>query len=159
MIVIINFSHPLTDEQLKQVEILTGHQVERVIDIRCQINQQQTLAPQVKALVEQCGLSPHDWQSLPLVINPPGLSTIASVLLAEIHGRCGYFPAHLRLRPVLGSVPPQYEVAEVLDLQAVREAARQSRFSPPASQTTSHSHKTCDECIQERIDEILSSSS
>jgi hypothetical protein len=155
MIVIINFSHPLTSEHLQQVETLTGRKVERVIAIHSQIDQQQPLAPQVKALVEQCGLSPHDWQSLPLVINPPGLSAIASVLLAELHGRCGYFPAHLRLRPVAGSVPPQYEVAEVLDLQTLREAARQSRFSPPAS----HSHKTCDECVQERIDEILSSSS
>ncbi|MGA9351881.1 MAG: CRISPR-associated protein Csx15 [Anaerolineae bacterium] len=29
--------------------------------------------------------------------------------LAELHGRCGYFPAHLRLRPKGGFVPPQYE--------------------------------------------------
>ena len=37
-------------------------------------------------------------------------------LLAELHGRCGYFPAHVRTRPVQGSIPPQYEVAEVMDL-------------------------------------------
>ena len=48
-------------------------------------------------------------------------------LLAELHGRCGYFPAHLRMRPVQGSIPPRYEVAEVLDLQAVRNGARKRR--------------------------------
>jgi hypothetical protein len=62
-----------------------------------------------------------------LLINSPSLNFVAVVLLAELHGRCGYFPAHLRLRPVQGSLPPQYEVAEVLDLQALRDAARQKR--------------------------------
>jgi hypothetical protein len=81
----------------------------------------------VTDLVDQAGLSPTEWQTLPLLINPPSLNFIAIVLLAELHGRCGYFPAHLRLRPVQGSLPPQYEVAEVLDLQALREAARQRR--------------------------------
>jgi hypothetical protein len=61
------------------------------------------------------------------LVNPPSLNFIAVVLLAELHGRCSYFPAHLRLRPVQGSVPPRYEVAEVLNLQAVREEARRRR--------------------------------
>lgn len=39
----------------------------------------------------------------------------------------GYFPAHIRMRPVPGSMPPRYEAAEVLDLQAVRDAARRRR--------------------------------
>jgi hypothetical protein len=125
--IVLNFSHPLTSEHLQQVETLTGRKVERVIAIHSQIDPQQPLAPQVTALVEQAGLSPHEWQTLPLLINPPSLNVIAVVLLAELHGRCGYFPAHLRLRPVQGSVPPQYEVAEVLDLQTLRDAARQRR--------------------------------
>jgi hypothetical protein len=39
----------------------------------------------------------------------------------------GYFPACLRLRPVAGARPPRYEVAELLDLQAMRDAARGKR--------------------------------
>jgi len=31
------------------------------------------------------------------------------------------------MRPVPDSVPPRYEVAEVLDLQAVRDRAREKR--------------------------------
>jgi len=51
----------------------------------------------------------------------------AVTLLAYLHGLMGYFPAVIRLRPVEGSTPPQYEVAEVINLQAVREEARCAR--------------------------------
>lgn len=125
--ILLNFSHPLTPEQLRQVETLTGRQVERVVEVHSQIDPQEPLAAQVAALADQVGLSPTEWQTLPLLINPPSLNFIAIVLLAELHGRCGYFPAHLRLRPVQGSLPPQYEVAEVLDLQALRDTARRKR--------------------------------
>jgi hypothetical protein len=40
----------------------------------------------------------------------------------------GYLPACLRLRPVANARPTRYyEVAELLDLQAVRDAARGKR--------------------------------
>ena len=38
-----------------------------------------------------------------------------------------YLPPVLRLRPVPDSIPPQFEVAEILDLQAVRDRARERR--------------------------------
>ena len=125
--ILLNFSHPLTPEQLRQIATLTGRQVERAIEVHSQIDPQEPLAAQVTALADQAGLSPTEWQTLPLLVNPPSLNFIAIVLLAELHGRCGYFPAHLRLRPVQGSLPPQYEVAEVLDLQALRDTARRKR--------------------------------
>lgn len=125
--ILLNFSHPLTADHLQRIAVLTGRQVERVIEIHSQIDPQQPLAPQATELADQAGLSPIEWQTLPLLVNPPSLNFIAIVLLAELHGRCGYFPAHLRLRPVQGSLPPQYEVAEVLDLQALRDAARRKR--------------------------------
>ena len=64
---------------------------------------------------------------MPLLVNLPALNFSAAALLAELHGRCGYFPPCVRLRPIAGSVPPQYEVAEVLDLQVLREEARKRR--------------------------------
>jgi hypothetical protein len=124
---ILNFAHPLTDAQRAQVEALTGQTIERVVEIDSQIDPQQPLAPQVTVMVDECGLSPAEWQTLPLLVNPPALNFSAVALLAELHGRCGYFPAHLRMRPVQGSLPPQYEVAEVLDLQAARDTARRRR--------------------------------
>jgi hypothetical protein len=62
-----------------------------------------------------------------LLINPPSLSAIAVLVLAELHGRMGYFPSIIRLRPVPGSMPPQFEVAEILNLHSVREKARLER--------------------------------
>jgi hypothetical protein len=127
--ILLNFAHPLTHEHLAQIEALIGRKIERVVAIDSQIDPQQPLIPQVMALAEQCGLSPIEWQTLPLLINPPSLHWVAVTLLAEIHGRCGYFPAHIRLRPVQGAITGGYEVAEMLDLQALRNEARQKRIT------------------------------
>jgi hypothetical protein len=81
----------------------------------------------VEALAGACGLTAQEWQTRPLLVVPPALNFIAVALLAELHGRMGYFPSCLRMRPVAGARPPRYEVAEVLDLQAVRDAARAKR--------------------------------
>ena len=125
--ILLNFAHPLTPDHLRQIEALSGEQVERVIEVDSQVDTRQPLVPQVTALADDCGLSPADWQTEPLLVNPPSLNFIAVTLLAELHGRCGYFPAHLRMRPVPGSTPPRFEVAELVNLQAVRDAARQQR--------------------------------
>jgi len=125
--ILLNFAHPLSPAQLQQIESLTAQQVERVVEISPQIDPQQPLASQTTALASQLNLSPAEWQTLPLLINPPSLNFIAAVLLAELQGRCGYFPTHLRLRPVTDSVPTQYEVAEVLELQTLRDDARRKR--------------------------------
>ena len=125
--ILLNLSHPLTPNHLTQIEALTGKKVERVVGLDSQIDPQQPLVPQATALADQAGLSPAEWQSLPLLVNPPSLNFVAVTLLAELHGRCGYFPSCVRMRPVSESVPPRYEVAEVLDLQAVRDEARRRR--------------------------------
>lgn len=127
--ILFNFSHPLTDAHLAQVETLTGRKIQRVVEINSQIDPHQPLVPQVMALAEQCGLSPMEWQTPGAADQPPSLHWVAVTLLAEIHGRCGYFPAHIRLRPVDGTVTAGYEVAEVLDLQALRNEARQRRIT------------------------------
>jgi hypothetical protein len=124
---ILNFTHPLRPEQVAAIEKLTGQAVERVIEVPAQFDQARDFVPQVTALADACGLTPAEWQTTPLVIVPPALNFIAVTLLAELHGRMGYFPACVRLRPVAGSVPPRYEVAEVLGLQEVREKARGKR--------------------------------
>ena len=59
------------------------------------------------------GVDPEAWQTTPLVLNPPALAPLALALLAELHGRCGGFPALLNVRPVADSLPTRYEVAEL----------------------------------------------
>jgi len=125
---LLNFAHPLTQEQIAQIEALTGQQVVRVVDVPSQIDPHQALAPQVVAMADAAGLAPAQWQTEPLLVNLPSLNFSAACLLAELHGRMGYFPPALRLRPVKDAVPPRFEVAEVMNLQAVREGARSRRL-------------------------------
>lgn len=125
--ILLNFTHPLTPTHLAQLEALAGRAVARVIDRPAQFDHALPFAEQVAALVDEVGLSPEEWQTLPLIVNPPALSSIALALLAELHGRMGYFPAIIRMRPVDGSLPPQFEVAEIINLQAVRDRAREKR--------------------------------
>lgn len=129
---LLNFAHPLTDEHLAQIERLTGQKVDRVVVIDSQVDTQQPLAPQIAAMADAAGLTPEEWQTLPILINPPALNFSAVLLVAELHGRMGYFPPCIRMRPVVGPdgqrvVPPRFEVAEILNLQALRDEARHRR--------------------------------
>jgi len=125
--IVINFSHPITEAQRAEVANITGKPVDRVIHVPCQIDNALPLADQVRKLAEAAGLDPSEWQGAPILVNPPGLTFAATALIAEIHGRCGYFPPLIRLRPVAGSVPHAFEVAEIVNLQAIRESARTCR--------------------------------
>lgn len=124
---LLNFSHPLTPAHVAQVAALAGQPVERVVEAPLQLDLAAPLAEQVAAAVDGVGLTPREWQTLPLVVNPPGYAPAAGVLLAELHGRTGYFPTILWLRPVADSTPPQFEVAAVINLQSVRDTARTRR--------------------------------
>jgi hypothetical protein len=128
--ILLNLSHPLTPDQLAQVEALTGQPVVEVRGEMPQFDHTLPIAEQVRALVDRLGLTPEEWQTTPLLINPPGYAPATAVLLSELHGRIGHFPAVLRLRPVEGSVPTRYEVAEVINLQQIRDDARRRRQEP-----------------------------
>ena len=125
---ILNFAHPLTPEQRQQIEQLTSISIEEVRDISVHIDQEQALIPQVIELVNEIALTSEEWQSRVILINPPGYTPVALVLLAELHGRQGHFPAVLRIRPKQGAVPT-FEVAEILNLQEVRDQACQRRYT------------------------------
>lgn len=125
--ILLNFSHPLTPQQLDSIRQRIAEPLERVIAVPVQFDHHQPFLPQLEALMARIDLSPEEWQTASLLVNPPSLNFITALLLAEIHGRTGYFPPIIRLRPVKDALPPRYEVAEVLNLQAVRDAARTRR--------------------------------
>ncbi len=125
--ILLNFSHPLSAAQRSQIEALTGQAIVVLHDLPVQFDVQQPFEPQLTELLQRVPLSPLDWQTQPLLIVLPALNFITAMLLADLHGRMGYFPTVVRLRPVAGSTPPTYEVAELLNLQALRERARQAR--------------------------------
>ncbi len=123
---ILNFTHPLTSDQRAHIEALAHVSVEEVRTVHVQIDQAELLEPQIVTIVDAVGLSSEEWQTRALLINPPGYAPAAFVLLAELHGRIGHFPSLIRLRPKPGPVT-SYEVAELLNLQTIREAARRRR--------------------------------
>jgi hypothetical protein len=125
--IVVNFSHPLSEEQIGQIEQITGQPVKKVLEIHSQIDPQESLEDQVLRMVDQVQLSAEEWQNAPILINPPSLNFTALMLVGDLHGRMGFFPAFLRLRPVKGALPPRFEVAEVLDLHSIREKARLRR--------------------------------
>jgi hypothetical protein len=125
--ILINFSHPLTPDQVAQIEALAGQPVDDLIALPVQFDNDQAFLPQLQALAAGIPLSAEQLQTEAVLVNPPSLNFITALLLAELHGRMGYFPPVIRLRPLSGSLPPRYEVAEILNLQVVRDAARKTR--------------------------------
>jgi hypothetical protein len=124
---LLNFSHPITSDQTAQIESLTGQKVDKTIRIASQFDPETSFPEQIRTLVDSIGLSPEDWQTLPILINPPSYNFAALTLLAELHGRMGYFPSIIRIRPVPESTPPRYDVAEIINLDVVRNQSRKNR--------------------------------
>jgi len=129
---LLNFAHPLKENDLARIEEMAGEKIERVLVVDSRVDTDQPLGPQIRAMVDSVGLSSEEWQTVPLLVNPPSLNYSAVALVAELHGRMGYFPPCIRMRPVLDEsgqrvAPPRFEVAEILNLQAIRDEARQLR--------------------------------
>jgi len=124
---IINFAHPLTEDNLREIEVLAGCKVSEVIDVTSQVDLQSPLEPQISSRLDELGLSPREWQTGPSLLNLPSLSCSAAVVLALVHGRAGHFPSVLRLAPENENVVIRFKVVEILNLQAIRERSRGKR--------------------------------
>lgn len=125
--IILNFSHPLTDEQIKQIESLTGRKVQTIHQIPTNFDNRFPFATQVMNLINSCNLTPKEWQTLPILIVPPSYNFIAVTLIAALQGIMGYFPPIIRLRQKENTIPPRFEVAEIINLQELREKMRKFR--------------------------------
>lgn len=125
--ILLNFSHPLTSDHMDQVSDLVGYKIERLIEIPVQFDAARPFLPQLQKLLDDLSISPQEWQTQQFLINLPSFNVIAALLLADLHGRMGYFPSVLRLRAVPNIIPPRFEVAEILNLQEARDLARMQR--------------------------------
>lgn len=125
--ILLNFSHPITEKQQSQLEAEVNEPIRYIYDIPCHFDNARPFAGQVSKIVDSVPLSSQEWQSSKLLINPPGYAPAAATLIAELHGRMGYFPTLIRIRPVTASNPPEFEIAEVIPLRTVREEARKRR--------------------------------
>lgn len=124
---VLDFGHPLTDAQKMMLEQQTGLSVDSVLMVDTQVDTGAALGPQVSAWLDGVPLSATEWQTEPIVVVLPSLNYSAAVLLAEVHGRTGHFPTVLRLRPAPDSLVQRFDVAEIINLQAIREEARTRR--------------------------------
>jgi hypothetical protein len=124
---LVNFSHPVTNAQRLGIEQLVGTELRSIIDVPVQFDPRRAFGEQVRELCDGIALTSAEWQTEKLIVKLPSLDTIAACVLAELHGRMGYFPAIVRLRPAPGSVCREFEVAELIALQVLRDRARETR--------------------------------
>ncbi len=122
---VLNFSHPLTPDNLVQLGGFFPFNFD-VRQIKVQLSFNEPFVPQVKEIVNSVGLTPTEWQTESIVINLPVMSSATAILLAELHGRMGYFPTIMRLSSTQVA-PPVFAVTEVIGLQNVRNEARKER--------------------------------
>ena len=125
--ILLNFAHPLTPPQVAAIEAAAGAAVTCLVERMPQLDHGAGFTAEVRRLVAEVGLSGAAWQTEAMVVNLPGYATAAAIVVAELHGRMGHFPTIVRLRPVEGSVPARYEVAELVNLEQVRDEARKRR--------------------------------
>lgn len=125
MLRIVNLSHPLTPDQVSQVERLTGAPVTEVREVHAHFEPDDDLVPQARRILDDVGLTSSQWQAGGTIVNVPGHSVLAAAVLAAIHGASGSFPPVLRLRRT--PIHATYEVVEIIDLQSARDDERARR--------------------------------
>jgi len=121
---IINFSHPLTAENIKEVESLAGQTVDEVLEFPCPISFDECIVSQWQTFINNCGVTESQWQGEMLLVGLPSLNISAAVALAILHGKMGHFPVVLRSVPRQNGPFISYQVAELLNLQTVRAEHR-----------------------------------
>ena len=61
--IFLNFSHPLSPDQMASIEEQCGRSIGRVIEIPTQFDHGEPFGPQASALVDAAGLTSVEWQT------------------------------------------------------------------------------------------------
>lgn len=123
---VLNFSHPFSEAQIDQLGELVNYQGFEIETFRVQIDFNRSLVEQAIEIVDSVDWTPDDWQHNEFLVRPSSVDAATLAIMAEIHGRCGYFPPIVTMRRG-ATMPPTFDVWEVVDLQRVRNAARTLR--------------------------------
>lgn len=124
---ILNFHHPLTKEQIQKIEEMLNKPIAEIVPLNTHLDETRPFRPQLCDLITAAKISSESLQHGEYIINLPGYAPAAAVLIAELHGRMGHFPTVIRLKKVEGSLPPVFDVEEIVNLQAIRDEARMCR--------------------------------
>ncbi len=125
--ILLNFGYPISEEQQAIIEKMVSASIDEIIDIPIYFENGESFSAQTADLFSGHQIPVDKLLIQPVLVNLPSHSFIASLILAELHGRMGRFPAIIRYRPVAGSLPVRYEVSEIVDLQRIRDKARGKR--------------------------------
>ncbi|CAM4079090.1 CRISPR-associated protein Csx15 [Deinococcus marmoris] len=125
---ILNFSHPLTPRQQQDLGERFGPAEERRIPVH--VPDGQSLKDAARGLLDRADLTSEEWQTRPLLLIVPGLAPLTACLLADLHGRCGYFPGLVVIRPDPEGIPGTFHVSETVNLQEIRQGSRSRRDEP-----------------------------
>lgn len=126
-IIIVNFTHPLKEDQKRDIAFELNCIIEDEINHQIQFDLSKPFGLQATEAINHIGLRPKVWQSGNIVINLPGLSPAAAAIIAELHGRIGHFPPVIRVSPLEQPSHTVYKVAEIINLQSIREKSRETR--------------------------------
>ncbi|KAF0208377.1 MAG: hypothetical protein FD171_860 [Actinobacteria bacterium] len=124
---IVNFGHALTPAVVDEIVEAAGCEGFSLHEVEFAANLSELLEPQVVAAIDATNIDPGDWPRLNLVVGLPTHAPLTAVVLAELHGRLGHFPAIVRFAPDDGALVRNYRLAEVLNLEAMRSRARTRR--------------------------------
>ena len=127
---LINFGYPLADLQKARIEELLSQNIGGYFHIPVQFDNSLPFEEQVENLLIDSDLPYQEFMTHPIAIILPSHAYIAALILIEIQARIGRFPAIIRFRPRPESLPLEYEVAEVVDLQHLRDTLRKKRSDP-----------------------------
>jgi hypothetical protein len=124
MMILLNFSTPFRSVQLAQAETLLHEPIDRVVNFLCQVDSDMEILPQFYPLMAKLPLNDAELISEPVVVVLPAQNYLAVLVMAYLHGRMGYFPPVIRTRLKTLGLLPLHEAAELLDPQAVEDAAK-----------------------------------
>lgn len=119
---ILNFSFPMTINQTDELSAILGAMPRDEICIKANFDLAAPATPQIEAMLADAlrGVGPSDQ----LLVNLPGMSWAAVMVVAGIAGHMGHMPRIMRLVKDAAF----FNVREVVDLQAIREGSRIRRW-------------------------------